>query len=76
MLTLNTILAQTSETTAKQISEMYKIITDQPEWAFKLMWLLPLFLAVAIIMIFLRQKKIAKNQVILAEMIRQLLEKK
>ena len=82
MQILNFILAQTAEDTArqlgemqKQIAEIHQRITSIPEWSFKLLWLLPLFITVAVILIFQRQKKIAQNEVDLGKMLEQLLEK-
>jgi hypothetical protein len=43
---------------------------------FKVIWTLTIIIAVAVIVIFLRQKKIAQNQVDLAKLISQLFEKK
>jgi len=82
MQILNFILAQTSEDTARQLGEMQKqtaeihqCITSIPEWSFKLLWMLPIFITVAVILIFQRQKKIAQNEVDLGKMLEQLLEK-
>ena len=70
------MLAAIPEKSIEQIGEIYQRIGVQPEWTFKLMWCLTLIIAVAVVVIILRQKKIAQNQVALAKLISELLEKK
>ena len=72
---LNFLLAEIPSETIKQISEIHERIATQPAWTFKVIWTLTLIITVAVIVIFLRQKKIAQNQVDLAKLISQLFEK-
>lgn len=71
---LTSLLAQASEETAKQIAQIHEKLNLVPNWAFRL-WPLLLLVTIAVIALFLRQKKIAQNQVGLAKMLEQLLEK-
>ncbi|GEM_PF-1098959 len=59
----------------QQILEIHERVAEQPLWAFKLMWLLPLLLVVAVFILFQRQKKIAQNQVGLAKLLDQLIDR-
>lgn len=81
MRILTSLLAQTSEETAQKIVEIQKQIAEiqekldvAPDWAFRL-WPLLIFIAVAVVLLFQRQKKIAQNQVDLAKVLEQMLEK-
>ena len=81
MQILTSLLAQTSEETAQKIVEMQKQIAEIhekldviPDPAFRL-WPLLIFIAVAVVLLFQRQKKIAQNQVDLAKVLEQLIEK-
>jgi len=60
----------------KQLEEIYNRIGEEPSWSFKITWLLSIVITITVIMIFQRQKKIAQNQVDLARMIDDFLEKK
>jgi len=71
---INFLLAEIPETAVKQINEIHARIATEPEWALQLIWILMIINTVAIILIFLRQKKIAQNQVDLAKLISQLPE--
>ena len=73
MQMLTSLLAQ-ADTDTKKIAEIYDKLHRIPEWAFSL-WFLLILIAVAIFALYQRQKKIAQNQVNLANMIEQLLEK-
>ena len=70
----NCLLAEICETITKQISEIHSRIATEPEWDLQLIWILMIINTVAVIMIFLRQKKIAQNQVDLAKLISSLSE--
>ena len=72
----NSILAEIPAETAKQIAEIYERIGTAPAWSFRLVWMGLLALLALTVMIFLRQKKIARNQVNLAQMMAELAEKK
>jgi len=76
MQIVNSLLAQAAPETTQQINEIYQRIATQPQWAFNLMWALPAAIFIIAVAIFLRQKKIAQNQVYLARLIDQLLQKK
>jgi len=64
MSTLNCLLAA-----AEQAAEPAMFSTA------KLMWLFSFFTSVLVIFIFLRQKKIAQNQVEMAKLLKKILEK-
>ncbi len=71
------ILAQAAseiDPTGQQIQEIHQILTEYP-WAFKLIWVGVVFTGVAVFLVFRRQQKIAANQVALAKMLEQLLQK-
>jgi hypothetical protein len=73
---LNMLLATTeSLTTDQKIDEIYDRIGTQPEWAFELMWVLPVLIAVGVLYVFKRQRTIAKNQVDLARLVEQIGER-
>ena len=70
------LLAQLTPETTRQIEEIHQKINDLPYFAFyNIIWLLPVFIAVVVLLLFLRQKKIAQNQVDLARLVEQLLDK-
>ena len=70
---LRMLLAETETlTTDQQIDEIFKRIGTQPEWAFHLMWVLMIGVAVLIAFVYMRQQKIAKNQVDLAKLVDQI----
>jgi hypothetical protein len=76
MQIFNSLLAQMTPETAQQIEEIHQKINNLPYFAFyDIIWLLPVFITVGIVLLFQRQKKIAQNQVDLAKMVEQLLEK-
>ncbi len=69
---LTVLLAETEKlTTDQKIEEIYQRIANQPEWAFEVMWVVPILIAVGVAYLFTRQQKIAKNQVDLAQLIEQ-----
>ncbi|MBN2375299.1 MAG: hypothetical protein JXD22_02775 [Sedimentisphaerales bacterium] len=70
------MLAQMSEETTKQIGEMYKVLEEVPSWGLKAVVMLSIFTAVGVIVLWQRQKQIAKNQVDVAKLLEQLIEKK
>lgn len=70
------MLAQMSEETTKQIGEMYKVLEDVPAWGLKIAVMLSIFTAFGVIVLWQRQKQIAKNQVDMAKLLEQLIEKK
>ena len=70
------VLAEITPEITKQISDIHERIFSQPEWAFQMLWLLSIIITVAVIIIFLRQKKIAQNQVELGQLIAHLIEQK
>lgn len=80
MVQLTQLLAQVDPealaTMQQQIQDIHERLAEQPVWAFKLMWLLPLLLVVAVFILFQRQKKIAQNQVGLAKLLEQLVERR
>lgn len=63
------VLAETVVTTEKQIADIHERLMQMPVWAFDL--IMPLLVGMAVLMavIFMRQKKIAQNQVNLARML-------
>lgn len=70
---LRMLLAETETlTTDQKINEMYERIGSQPAWAFELMWVLPILIAVGIVYVFKRQQKLANNQVDLAKLVEQI----
>ena len=70
------MLAQMSEETTKQIGEMYKVLEDVPAWGLKIAVMLSIFTAFGVIVLWQRQKQIAENQVDMAKLLEQLIEKK
>ena len=71
----NSILAQATTDTEK-IDAIYQKINELPEYIFyDMYWLAPIIAAVIGIFLFLRQKKIARNQVNIAQMIQELIDK-
>jgi len=76
MQIIHSLLAQASTETSQQINEIYQRITTQPSWAFTFIWVLLVFIFIGVVAISLRQKKIAQNQVALAQLIDQLQRKK
>ena len=73
---LRMLLAETETlTTDQKINEIYERIGSQPEWAFELMWVLPILIAVGIVYVFKRQRRIANNQVDLAKLVEQILDR-
>ena len=73
MQILTSLLAQATTDTEK-ITEIYNKLHLVPDWAFRL-WPLVLLVTVGVVLLFLRQKKIAQNQVALARLVEQLLDK-
>lgn len=69
------LLAQMSPETAQDIHKIYEMLEPLPASAFKIMWALIIVIAAAVITIFLRQRKIAQNQVELAQLIKELIVK-
>jgi len=72
---VSTLLAEITQETVQQIHEIHQKMEDLPDSAFKLMWALSIVIAVAVVIIFLRQRKIAQNQLDLAQLIKTLGEK-
>ena len=69
------MLAQAGTEATEQIQAIYERVGTQPVWTFELVGILVVATAVVVVMMFLRQKKIAQNQVELGQMLKQLLEK-
>jgi hypothetical protein len=70
------MLAAAEPSTAEQVAEIHELVTTQPMWVYKIIGPLVALIAVAVILIFLRQKKIAQNQVDTAKLIEELLDKR
>jgi len=71
----DSLLAQATTDTEK-IDAIYQKINGLPEYIFyDIYWLAPIIGAVIGVFLFLRQKKIARNQVNLAQMVQELLDK-
>ena len=75
-MSIRNILAQTDPETVSKINEIYEKIESLPDSGLRIMWVLTIVIAAGVIMIFLRQKKIAQNQVDLAKMVEELADKK
>ena len=75
MQLLNNMLAEMTEKTAQQIDKIYHCVENFPNPGFRVMFVLTIVIAVAVVLIFQRQKKIAQNQVDLGKLLAQLLEK-
>ncbi|MBN1845246.1 MAG: hypothetical protein JW810_06150 [Sedimentisphaerales bacterium] len=73
MQIMNWLLAAADDTSS-QIQEIHQRLQEVPLWAFRF-WLLPFLIAVVMILIWQRQKKIAENQVKLARLLDDLIEK-
>ncbi len=74
---INSLLAQTTTgSQQEQIQKIYEVVNSVPSWAYNLSWVLIILTALMVAVMFMRQKKIATNQVRLAELIEQLIEKK
>ena len=69
------LLSQTDPDTVSKINEIYEKIDSLPDSGLRIVWVLSMVIAAAVIMIFLRQKKIAQNQVDLAKMMEELADK-
>ena len=76
MQILGMMLAQMSEETVGKIDAMHKVLEDVPVWGLKTVVMFSIFTAVGIIVLWHRQKQIAKNQVDVATLLEQLIEKK
>ncbi|MCP4708094.1 MAG: hypothetical protein GY869_05680 [Planctomycetes bacterium] len=71
----DSLLAQATTDTEK-IDAIYQRINGLPDYIFyDIYWLAPIIAAVIGVFLFLRQKKIARNQVNIAQMIQELLDK-
>lgn len=62
-------------TTEKQIADIHERLVQMPPWAFDLITPLLIGIAVLVAVIFMRQKKIAQNQVNLARMLEEISSK-
>lgn len=71
---LNMMAQSTDTQTAERILEIQQLIAEQPNWAFdfKVLYVLMGVIGVMIAMIYLRQQKIARNQVDLAKLLDEL----
>ncbi len=82
MQNLGMMLAQVSEGTTEKIDKIdkidkiYEVLKDVPVWGLKIAVMLSIFTAFGIIILWQRQKQIAKNQVDVAKLLEQLVEKK
>ena len=73
---LSMLLAEVESLTSDQkIEAIYERIGTQPIWAFEIMWVLPILIAVGVLYVFKRQRTIAKNQVDLAKLVEQSFDK-
>ncbi len=73
MQTLSIILATTTEKAGCQIAEgLGKITVDD---IYKMTWLLVILIAVVAFLITCRQKRIARNQIEMAKMIQELIDR-
>ena len=70
-----TLLAEATKELTEQINDIHIRIAALPEWAFTATLYLSAATVILAIFIFLRQKKIAQNQVDLAKILQQLIEK-
>jgi len=78
MQIFKTLLAETMDPIAKhheQIADIHKLIDDVHHLSFKVMLGLVMAIAIVVVFVFLRQKKIAQNQVNLANMMQELIDK-
>ncbi len=69
------MLAEAPVDTAKQIAELHERIAWGPVWAYELMFGLLIGVTAMVAMIYLRQQKIANNQVALAKLFEQILKR-
>ena len=69
---IGSLLAEIPDGVITQIDQIHQRVV--PDWSLRLMWCLSIMTAVLVVMIYLRQKKIAQNQVDLAKLIEQLKE--
>ena len=69
------LLSQTDPETVRKVNEIYEKVESLPDSGLRIVWVLSIVIAAAVIMIFLRQKKIAQNQVDLAKMMEELADK-
>lgn len=75
MLLFDSLLAQAT-TDPEKIDAIYQKINELPEYIFyDIYWLAPIVAAVIAVFLYLRQKKIAQNQVDMARLIQELLDK-
>jgi len=71
----NLMLAAAQSEKINHLQEIYDRLAPLPNWGLEVTFVLTIFIAAAVVVIFTRQKKIAQNQVDLARMIEQLIEK-
>ena len=69
------LLAEATKELTEQINDIHIRIMAVPEWAFMIIPYLSVVTAILVIFLFLRQKKIAQNQVDLAKILQQIIEK-
>ena len=71
----DSLIAQATTDTEK-IDAIYQKINGLPEYIFyDIYWVAPIVAAIIAVFLFLRQKKIAQNQVNMAQLIQELLDK-
>ena len=79
---LISMLAEATQTVGEQVTEMQKQINEIHEMltaipgGYRILWAVSIVTALVVITMFLRQKKIAQNQVDLAKVIKDMIEKK
>ena len=70
------MLAQAGEEAVEEITTISQWVDSQPIWLFELFLCLIVATTVLVVMVFRRQQKIAQNQVDLAKILEQLIERK
>ena len=78
MQIFNSLLAETTDQIAKhheQTNEIHSRVSDLYEFSFELMFWVMMATAIVVVFLFLRQKKLAQNQVNLANMMQELIDK-
>jgi len=82
MFALNTLLAAAETVCPKaadctdKLTAVYNKLAPLPDQGLYIMWCLSIATTILMVVVFLRQKKIAQNQVQLAKLMEQLMEKK
>lgn len=75
MLRFGSLLADTVPDTEKMVNIIHDKLVRLPDLSLYIMWILSIITAALVVVIFLRQRKIAKNQVELGQLIKQIIEK-